>query len=200
MKHGKKTKTGYSVSEDVLSTLEKEHPIIPLILEYRHYAKLQSTYVVGLQPLVTRGKIHTEYNQCITMTGRLSSTNPNLQNIPARSEDAKAIKSAFVASEGCTLVSADYSQIELRLLAHFSGDEQLIRAFNNEEDIHALTASQILGKRIEDVTPSGPRRPSGTRRQSLGSQHSPGQCSTGDGVPGIFLAPKPHQTAVDGGK
>lgn len=154
LKHGKKTKTGYSVSEDVLSSLEREHPIIPLILEYRHYAKLQSTYVVGLQPLVTRGKIHTEYNQCITMTGRLSSTNPNLQNIPARSEDAKAIKSAFVASEGCTLVSADYSQIELRLLAHFSGDEQLIRAFNNEEDIHALTASQILGKRIEDVTPS----------------------------------------------
>ena len=154
LKHGKKTKTGYSVSEDVLSTLENEHPIVPLILEYRHYAKLQSTYVVGLQPLVTRGKIHTEYNQCITMTGRLSSTNPNLQNIPARSEDAKAIKAAFVASEDCTLVSADYSQIELRLLAHFSGDEQLIRAFNNEEDIHALTASQILGKRIEDVTPS----------------------------------------------
>ena len=154
LKHGKKTKTGYSVSEDVLSTLENEHPIIPLILEYRHYAKLQSTYVVGLQPLVVRGKIHTEYNQCITMTGRLSSTNPNLQNIPARSEDAKAIKAAFVASEGCTLVSADYSQIELRLLAHFSEDEQLIEAFRNEDDIHALTASQILGKRIEDVTPS----------------------------------------------
>ena len=154
LKHGKKTKTGYSVSEDVLSALEDEHPIIPLILEYRHYAKLQSTYVLGLQPLVTRGKIHTEYNQCITMTGRLSSTNPNLQNIPARSEDAKSIKSAFIASEGCTLVSADYSQIELRLLAHFSGDEQLINAFNNEEDIHALTASQILGKSIEDVTPS----------------------------------------------
>jgi len=154
LKHGKKTKTGYSVSEDVLSNLENEHPIIPLILEYRHYAKLQSTYVLGLQPLVSRGKIHTEYNQCITMTGRLSSTNPNLQNIPTRSEDAKSIKSAFVASEGCTLVSADYSQIELRLLAHFSGDEQLINAFKNEEDIHAFTASQILGKNIEDVTPS----------------------------------------------
>ncbi|MBQ9276409.1 MAG: DNA polymerase I, partial [Clostridia bacterium] len=145
LRHGKKTKTGYSVSEDVLSNLVGAHPIIPLILEYRHYAKLQSTYVLGLQPLVTRGKIHTEYNQCITMTGRLSSTNPNLQNIPTRSEDAKAIKQAFVASEGCTLVSADYSQIELRLLAHFSGDEQLINAFRHEEDIHALTASQILG-------------------------------------------------------
>ncbi|MBQ3754870.1 MAG: DNA polymerase I [Clostridia bacterium] len=154
LKHGKKTKTGYSVNEDVLSSLEREHPIIPFILEYRHYAKLQSTYVVGLQPLVTRGKIHTEYNQCITMTGRLSSTNPNLQNIPTRSEEAKDIKAAFVASEGCTLVSADYSQIELRLLAHFSEDEQLINAFRNEEDIHALTASQILGKNIEDVTPS----------------------------------------------
>ena len=154
LRHGKKTKTGYSVSEDVLSNLAGEHPIIPLILEYRHYAKLQSTYVLGLQPLVTRGKIHTEYNQCITMTGRLSSTNPNLQNIPTRSEEAKDVKSAFVASEGCTLVSADYSQIELRLLAHFSEDEQLINAFRHEEDIHALTASQILGKRIEDVTPS----------------------------------------------
>ena len=154
LKHGKKTKTGYSVSEDVLSNIAHEHPIIPLILEYRHYAKLQSTYVVGLQPLVNRGKIHTEYNQCITMTGRLSSTNPNLQNIPTRSEEAKDIKSAFVASEGCTLVSADYSQIELRLLAHMSGDEQLINAFIHEEDIHALTASQILHKRIEDVTPS----------------------------------------------
>jgi len=138
----------------VLSNIAHEHPIIPLILEYRHYAKLQSTYVVGLQPLVNRGKIHTEYNQCITMTGRLSSTNPNLQNIPTRSEEAKDIKSAFVASEGCTLVSADYSQIELRLLAHMSGDEQLINAFIHEEDIHALTASQILHKRIEDVTPS----------------------------------------------
>ncbi|MBR4800880.1 MAG: DNA polymerase I [Clostridia bacterium] len=157
LRHGKKTKTGYSVSEDVLSNLANAHPIIPLILEYRHYAKLQSTYVVGLQPLVTRGKIHTEYNQCITMTGRLSSTNPNLQNIPTRSEEAKDIKSAFIASEGCTLVSADYSQIELRLLAHFSGDEQLINAFKNEEDIHALTASQILHKRIEDVT-AGERR------------------------------------------
>ena len=154
LKHGKKTKTGYSVSEDVLLGIESEHPVIPLILEYRHYAKLQSTYVVGLQPLVTRGKIHTEYNQCITMTGRLSSTNPNLQNIPTRSEDAKLVKAAFVASEGCTLVSADYSQIELRLLAHFSGDEQLIYAFNHQEDIHALTASQILGKPLEQVTSS----------------------------------------------
>lgn len=152
--HGKKTKTGYSVSEDVLSNLADKHPIVNLVLEYRHYAKLQSTYVVGLQPLVNRGRIHTEFNQCITQTGRLSSTNPNLQNIPARSDEAKDIKSAFIASDGCVLVSADYSQIELRLLAHMSGDEQLIEAFNHDDDIHAITASQILGIPVSEVSPA----------------------------------------------
>jgi len=152
MPYGKKTKTGYSVSEDVLSNLVGIHPIIKLILEYRHYTKLQSTYVVGLQPLVRGGRIHTEFNQCITTTGRLSSTNPNLQNIPARSEESKDIKRAFLPSEGCVLVSADYSQIELRLLAHMSGDEQLIEAFNNDDDIHAITAAQILNIPIEQVT------------------------------------------------
>jgi len=149
---GKKTKTGYSVSEEVLEDLSVIHPIAKYILEYRHYSKLQSTYVVGLQPLIEKGKIHTEYNQCITMTGRLSSTNPNLQNIPARSEEAKDIKSAFLPSEGNVLVSADYSQIELRLLAHMSEDQDLIDAFNKDEDIHALTASQILSVPIEEVT------------------------------------------------
>ena len=152
--HGKKTKTGYSVSEDVLSNLSGAHPIIAKILEYRHYAKLQSTYVTGLQPLVKAGRIHTEFNQCITTTGRLSSTNPNLQNIPTRSEEAKDIKSAFIPSEGNVLVSADYSQIELRLLAHMSGDEQLIKAFNEGDDIHAITAAQILGKSVSEVTPA----------------------------------------------
>ncbi len=154
LKRGKRTKTGYSVNEDVLVSHYDEHPIIPLILEYRKYAKLQSTYVVGMQQLVTRGRIHTEYNQCVTMTGRLSSTNPNLQNLPARREEARDIKQAFVASDGGVLVSADYSQIELRLLAHFSGDEQLIHAFESGDDIHAITASHILGKPIEEVTPS----------------------------------------------
>lgn len=152
--HGKKTKTGYSVSEDVLSNLSGAHPIIAKILEFRHYAKLQSTYVTGLQPLVKAGRIHTEFNQCITTTGRLSSTNPNLQNIPTRSEEAKDIKSAFIPSEGNVLVSADYSQIELRLLAHMSGDEQLIKAFNEGDDIHAITAAQILGKSVSEVTPA----------------------------------------------
>lgn len=150
--HGKKTKTGYSVGEDVLSNLVGANPIVRDILEYRHYTKLQSTYVVGLQPLIIKGRIHTEFNQCITTTGRLSSTNPNLQNIPTRSEEAKDIKSAFLPSEGNVLVSADYSQIELRLLAHMSGDEQLIEAFNNDDDIHAITASQILGIPIAAVT------------------------------------------------
>lgn len=151
--HGKKTKTGYSVSEDVLAGLAGKNPIVKDILEYRHYTKLQSTYVVGLQPLINRGRIHTDFNQCITTTGRLSSTNPNLQNIPTRSEEAKDIKGAFLPSEGNVLVSADYSQIELRLLAHMSGDEQLIEAFNKEDDIHAITASQILGIPLDAVTP-----------------------------------------------
>ena len=154
LKHGKKTKTGYSVSEDVLSGLANEHPVVGMVLEWRHYAKLASTYVTGMQPLVVRGRIHTEFNQCITATGRLSSTNPNLQNIPVRGEEAKDVKSAFVASEDRVLVSADYSQIELRLLAHLSGDAKLIEAYNNAEDIHALTASQILGIPREEVTPA----------------------------------------------
>lgn len=138
----------------MLGNLSGAHPIIAKILEYRHYAKLQSTYVTGLQPLVKAGRIHTEFNQCITTTGRLSSTNPNLQNIPTRSEEAKDIKSAFIPSDGNVLVSADYSQIELRLLAHMSGDEQLIKAFNEGDDIHAITAAQILGKSVSEVTPA----------------------------------------------
>ena len=154
LKHGKKTKTGYSVSEDVLTGLAEAHPVVKYVLEWRHYAKLLGTYVTGMQPLVSRGKIHTEFNQCVTATGRLSSMNPNLQNIPVRGEEAKDVKSAFVASDGCVLVSADYSQIELRMLAHLSGDEKLIEAYNNSEDIHALTASRILGIPQSEVTPA----------------------------------------------
>ena len=154
LKHGKKTKTGYSVSEDVLTGLAEAHPVVKYVLEWRHYAKLLGTYVTGMQPLVNRGRIHTEFNQCVTATGRLSSMNPNLQNIPVRGEEAKDVKSAFVASEGCVLVSADYSQIELRMLAHLSGDEKLIEAYNNSEDIHALTASRILGIPQNEVTPA----------------------------------------------
>ena len=152
LKHGKKTKTGYSVGEEVLSGLRNDHPVIDLILEYRHYSKLLSTYVVGLQPLVNRGRIHTEFNQCITATGRLSSANPNLQNIPVRSEESKDIKKAFIPSKGCKLVSADYSQIELRMLAHFSQDEILLGAYNNGIDVHSTTASQIFGVDVSEVT------------------------------------------------
>ena len=152
LKHGKKTKTGYSVGEEVLSSLRNEHPVIDLILEFRRYSKLLSTYIVGLQPLVNRGRIHTEFNQCITQTGRLSSTNPNLQNIPVRSEESKDIKTAFIPSKGCKLVSADYSQIELRMLAHFSNDDILVGAYKNGTDIHATTASQIFGVAVEEVT------------------------------------------------
>ena len=152
LRHGKKTKTGYSVGEEVLSNLRNEHPVIDLILEFRRYSKLLSTYIVGLQPLVNRGRIHTEFNQCITQTGRLSSTNPNLQNIPVRSEESKDIKSAFIPSTGCKLVSADYSQIELRMLAHFSNDDILVGAYKNGTDIHATTASQIFGVAVEEVT------------------------------------------------
>ena len=152
LKHGKKTKTGYSVGEEVLTNLKGEHPVIGLILDFRHYSKLLSTYVVGLQPLVNRGRIHTEFNQCITATGRLSSTNPNLQNIPVRSEESKDIKRAFVPSKGCKLVSADYSQIELRLLAHFSEDKILVDSYNTGVDIHASTASQIFGVPVDEVT------------------------------------------------
>ena len=151
--HGKKTKTGWSVGEEVLAGLVAAHPVVPAVLEWRHFSKLLGTYVVGMQPLVTGGRIHTEFNQCVTATGRLSSTGPNLQNIPVRGEEAKDVKSAFTASEGCVLVSADYSQIELRLLAHFSGDGILVDAFKSGRDIHAATAAAVLGKRIEDVTP-----------------------------------------------
>ena len=136
----------------MLTNLKGEHPVIGLILDFRHYSKLLSTYVVGLQPLVNRGRIHTEFNQCITATGRLSSTNPNLQNIPVRSEESKDIKRAFVPSKGCKLVSADYSQIELRLLAHFSEDKILVDSYNTGVDIHASTASQIFGVPVDEVT------------------------------------------------
>ncbi|MEG2541429.1 MAG: DNA polymerase, partial [Clostridia bacterium] len=154
LEHGKKTKTGYSVGEETLTNLVGEHQVIKYILEWRHFQKLQSTYVLGLQPLVNRGKIHTEFNQCITTTGRLSSTNPNLQNIPVRGDEAQDIKSAFTASDGGVLVSADYSQIELRLLAHMSGDQKLIDAYKRADDIHAMTAATIFGVDIKDVTPS----------------------------------------------
>lgn len=151
----KKTKTGYSTDVEVLETLAREHEIVDRILEYRQLAKLKSTYVDGLAALInprTR-KIHTTFNQTVTATGRLSSTEPNLQNIPIRLEEGRRIRKVFVPSNpGCFLLTADYSQIELRVLAHISGDENFIRAFREGEDIHTHTASEVFGVPDEEVT------------------------------------------------
>jgi DNA polymerase-1 len=151
----KKTKTGqYVTSEDVLETLRAEHPIVDLILKYRGLKKLLGTYVDALPQLVnpTTGKIHTSFNQTVTATGRLSSSNPNLQNIPVRDEDGKEVRKAFIPEPGCKFFSADYSQIELRIMAHLSQDSNMIEDFKLGHDIHAATAAKVFHKRIEDVT------------------------------------------------
>ncbi len=150
---GKKTKTGYSTSADILEKLRSEDPIVENILEYRQLAKLKSTYADGLPAYVAAdGRIHSKFQQMITATGRLSSAEPNLQNIPVRMELGRKIRKAFVPAEGCVFVDADYSQIELRILAHLSGDEQLIRAYREAEDIHRLTASQVFHTPYDEVT------------------------------------------------
>ncbi|MBR1693589.1 MAG: DNA polymerase I, partial [Lachnospiraceae bacterium] len=150
---GKKTKTGYSTAADVLEKLAPEHPIVSDILEYRTLTKLKSTYAVGLKECISSdGRIHTNFNQMITATGRISSTEPNLQNIPMRMELGRLIRKVFVPKEGCVLMDADYSQIELRILAHMSGDEALIEAYRSGEDIHRMTASQVFHTPFEEVT------------------------------------------------
>lgn len=157
----KKTKGGqYSTSEEVMLALKQKHPIVGRILEQRELKKLLSTYIDSLPQLINplTGKIHTTYNQAVTATGRLSSSNPNLQNLPIRSERGKLIREAVVPDEGCLFLSADYSQIELRLMAHFSGDEHMIRAFREGQDIHAATAAKIFGLPIEEVTKDQRRR------------------------------------------
>ncbi|MCL1787632.1 MAG: DNA polymerase I [Defluviitaleaceae bacterium] len=155
LKGGKKTTQGYSTAADVLDKLADKHPIIPLVLEYRAHAKLKSTYVDGLLPLINpvTSRIYSTFNQALTATGRLSSAEPNLQNIPIRMPLGRELRKAFVPREGAVFVDADYSQIELRLLAHMSGDETLINAFREGQDIHRLTASQVLGIDPEKVTP-----------------------------------------------
>lgn len=150
----KKTKTGqYVTSEEVLQSL-KDHAIVGKILEHRGLKKLLSTYIEALPALINpkTGKIHTSYNQTITATGRLSSSNPNLQNIPIRDNDGKEIRKAFIPDDGCLFFSADYSQIELRIMAHLSGDANMIDAFNSGHDIHAATAAKVYKKSIEEVT------------------------------------------------
>ncbi len=151
---GKKTKTGWSTNADVLEKLVGKHPIISDILDYRMLTKLKSTYADGLIKVISPdGRIHTNFKMTVTATGRLSSTEPNLQNIPVRKELGSEIRKMFVAAPGCVLVDADYSQIELRLLAHISGDETMRNAFLTGEDIHAVTASQVFGIPLDEVTP-----------------------------------------------
>ena len=154
LKAKKKTKSGYSTSEEVLNSLIDDNPIIEKILEYRGLMKLNSTYVDGLIPYINKktGRIHSYFHQTITATGRISSTNPNLQNIPARDEFGKNIKKAFKPEKGYVYIDADYSQVELRVLAHISGDENMIRAFNNDEDIHREVASKVFDVPFEEVT------------------------------------------------
>ncbi len=153
---GKKTKRGYSTSADILEKIRDKHEIVNLVLEYRTLTKLNSTYVEGLKPLIgPDGKIRAHFQQTVTATGRISCTEPNLQNIPIRQELGRQLRKAFVPGCGeCTLVGADYSQIELRILAHLSGDENLIQAFNNGDDIHRNTAARVFNLDYDAVTPS----------------------------------------------
>lgn len=151
----KKTKTGqYVTSEEVLESLRGKHEIVGKILEHRGLKKLLGTYIDALPQLINpaTGRIHTSFNQTVTATGRLSSSNPNLQNIPIRNEDGKEIRKAFIPDEGCEFFSADYSQIELRIMAHLSNDPHMIEAFQKDQDIHAATAAKIYKVKLEEVT------------------------------------------------
>jgi len=151
----KKTKTGYSTDEEVLNELSEKHELPAKLLEHRELQKLKSTYIDSLMALADKktSRVHTSFNQAVTATGRLSSSEPNLQNIPIRSEYGKQIRSVFISEKGCTLLSADYSQIDLRMLAHISGDQALIKAFKDGEDIHSATARDIFGVTEKSVTP-----------------------------------------------
>ena len=152
--HGKKTKTGWSTNAEVLEGLRYEAPIVAAVLEYRQYAKLKSTYADGLLKAIDPdGRVRTSFQMTVTATGRLSSTEPNLQNIPTRTDLGSEIRRMFVPQDGCVLVDADYSQIELRLLAHIAGDEAMQKAFTSGQDIHTATAAQVFRVDIQDVTP-----------------------------------------------
>lgn len=150
---GKKTKSGYSTAADVLEKLAPDYPVVAKILEYRQLTKLKSTYADGLAVYIgSDSRIHGKFNQTITATGRISSTEPNLQNIPIRMEIGRQIRKVFIPKPGCVFLDADYSQIELRILAHMSGDEKLIEAYNSAQDIHAITASQVFHVPLDEVT------------------------------------------------
>lgn len=160
LESGKRTKTGFSTDSDVLEKLKDRHPIAGLLLEYRELTKLKSTYVDSLPTLCRKedGRVHTTFNQAATTTGRLSSQNPNLQNIPIRTQRGRLIRKAFVPAEGHTFIAADYSQIELRILAHITGDEALVDAFNHDLDIHQATAAEVFGIPLKEVTPEMRRK------------------------------------------
>ena len=155
LKSGKKGRNGkYSTNAEILEKLAQDNPVAGKVLRYRFYKKLLSTYIDGLRPFIDKNNfVHTTYNQTITTTGRLSSANPNLQNIPIREEEGRELRKIFVPRPGNVFIDADYSQIELRLLAHFSGCKELVQAYNEGSDIHALTASQVFGVATDDVTP-----------------------------------------------
>ena len=156
---GKKTKSGYSTAADVLEKLSADYPIVDKILEFRTLSKLKSTYADGLLNFIAEdGKIHTSFNQTVTATGRISSSDPNLQNIPIRTELGRLLRKVFYPEPGYVFIDADYSQIELRLMAHMSGDEDLIRAFREGKDIHRSTASRVFNKPYESVTDMDRRR------------------------------------------
>ena len=154
----KNARGGYSTNADVLEKLAEDHEIARLILKYREVQKLQSTYVDGIRPLAAGGIVHTTYYQTMTTTGRLSSANPNLQNIPVRTKMGRELRKLFIAREGNILIDADYSQIELRLLAHFSECKALLEAYRNGLDIHAATAAKLFGVSLSEVTPELRRR------------------------------------------
>ncbi|MEO1002567.1 MAG: DNA polymerase I [Cyanobacteria bacterium J06638_7] len=159
-KKSRRTKTGWSTDAAVLEKLEDDHPVVPLVLEHRTLSKLKSTYVDALPALMEpeTGRVHTDFNQAVTATGRLSSSNPNLQNIPVRTEFSRRIRKAFLPAEGWTLLSADYSQIELRILAHLSGEQVLVEAYRRGDDVHALTARLLLEKGAQEAVSGEERR------------------------------------------
>ena len=180
----KKTKTGLSTAADELEKLKDAHPIVPLIQNYRELSKLISTYIEALPALINpkTGRLHTSFNQTITATGRLSSTEPNLQNIPTRTELGKKIRAAFIAKPGYELVSLDYSQIELRLAAHIANDKKMIAAFKNGVDIHATTAAEINGVPLDKVT-SAMRREAKAINFGVIYGQGPHGLSAGAGIP-----------------
>ena len=159
-KKSRRTKTGWSTDAAVLEKLEDDHPVVPLVLEHRTLSKLKSTYVDALPALMEpeTGRVHTDFNQAVTATGRLSSSNPNLQNIPVRTEFSRRIRKAFLPAEGWTLISADYSQIELRILAHLSGEQVLVEAFRRDDDVHALTARLLFDRPEGEALSADERR------------------------------------------